>query len=237
MKKSLALIVLAAASLSHAQLYTRVVETGSRFNPATAGTTASTTIVYDDVNVATAQNPLSQPLRITRVTVGMRRAADAPAVSVSAYWTTGSFLGTPTLGTDNLIGSQALALRAGTGFVTELVTFNTNFVVTPNFVDQPGFGQFFIGVNISNNVTSGLGTTGPTGWRITSGAGMSEDRFLMRDFVAGPVTGPWNFGGTTTPGSFYIALEGQPVPEPASMVALGLGIMGIFSRKRRQKSL
>ena len=143
---------------------------------------------------------------------------------------------TPTLGTSNLIGSQSLALRAGTGFVTELVTFNTNFVVIPNFVDQPGFGQFFIGLNISNNTTSALGTTGPTGWRITSGAGFSEDRFLMRDAPAGPITGPWNFGGgTNPPGSFYITLEGQPVPEPASMAALGIGLAGIVARRRRKK--
>lgn len=232
MKKLILLAALCVSALSQAQLYSRIVETGSRYNPAAAGATTSDIIVFDDVNIASSLNPLNQPLRITNVTLGVRRAADAPAITATAYWATGDF-STATMGPANLIGSQALALRAGTGFVTELVSFNTNFVVTPNFTANAGYGQFFIGLNLSNNITSAAGTATPSGWRITSGNGFSEDRFLQRDSTG--VTGPWWFGGAPAnpPGSFYITLQGQPVPEPGSMVALGLGAAALLRRRRK----
>lgn len=232
--KRFAILALALTSVgAHAiVLYDSSVQTGSRFIPGT-GASGQQNVAFDDVNVADALNPLQQALQITSVTVGMRRAADAPANGINVYWADGEF-GTPSLGPANFIGSAALPALANAGFTTELYTFSTNFTVTPNFSANAGFGQFFIGLSIDNQNTSPSGVTNPTGWRITTGPSFSEDRFLMTDGVNGPLSGPWNFGGPpAVPGTFYIVIEGQPVPEPATMAVLGAGALALIRRRRK----
>ena len=47
---------------------------------------------------------------------------------------------------------------------------------------------------------------------------------------------PWNVnlaGGSTLTGNYRIDLVSAPVPEPASMVLLGMGILGIFGLRRK----
>lgn len=232
--KRFAILALVAASVSSQAivLYDSSVETGSRYIPGT-GASGQQNIAFDDVNIAAALNPSSLALNITKVTVGLRRAADAPANGVNVYWTTGSFTG-PALASPNLVGSAPLALLANGGFTTELVSFNTNFVVTPDFLANAGFGQFFIGLSFDNQTTSAAGVTNPTGWRITSGNSFNENRFLVMDGVGGALSGPFVFGGTTPPpATFYVILEGEPVPEPATMAVLGLGALALVRKRRK----
>jgi len=94
-------------------------------------------------------------------------------------------------------------------------------------------GSYWIAFNASGTGASGpwapyLATTGPGAQQASGSAN------AMQQIGA---AGAWNAvvdGGFQQDLPFY--LNGQPVPEPASMIALGLGAAAIAARRRRKKA-
>jgi hypothetical protein len=213
---AMALGIVSAANA--AIVYSNTIQTGSRFNVANADT-----IVFDDVNVADATMGVNAALKLNSVTVGIRRGQGSLANDVrvwaSAMGSNGLVTGTPVL-----LGTQSLAARTATGFVTELVTVSglTQTINTQNqFV---GFKSILIGVQMS-------ATDNVQGWRITNGPGANADYMNIYNPVAGTSTS--NFFSGNPLATFYIELDATPVPEPGSAIAIAAGLGMLVLRRKK----
>lgn len=217
-------------------LYSRTTETGSRFNPGlggpVGGPATQPNVVFDDVPIPTTRLAGNTSIDVTRVTVGIRRIAGAPATDVSLFWstaTTGAVLPDTELDVPfNAIGT--LSLEAAAATVTELVTIgdgSTVLFTAPlnTTLITPDFATFFIGVQLSN-------VDALNGWRITSGPDANANVFWMYDTDLADPEGRFNFGAGGPPSSFYIEIEGTPVPTPGALALLGLG--GLAAARRRR---
>lgn len=222
-------------------VYDRSVETGNRANGGNAGFTTGAPAdpartLFDDVPIPSSILLGATSLDVCRVTVGIRRLANAPATDVNIFWSTvTSVVTAPDTNLDTpplLLGTASLAAN-GAASVTELVTFGasggpTLFSVGLNSDLITGFGTFAIGVSLSSTDVS-------NGWRVTSGASANATGlFWLYDpnLTAQPNTeGAYSFGATV-PSSFYIVVEGNPVPAPGAAMLLGLG--GVLAIRRRR---
>ena len=226
MRKAL-LIVLAfgaAVSSNAVLLYNNSIETASRYNPLNAAQ-----ITFDDVNVLAANNPGNMPIRVTSVTVGIRQVAGAPASGIDLFYANINNDAT----VDGVTQFGSTSVGAVGASVTTLVTVTNPlglFTVYPSTTFSGGtHSSFAIGVKILN-ASSNL-----NGWRLTSGPDANADLFNAWTSPARPSgQGVFFFGGNPR-ATFYIKLEGTPVPEPASMAAIGLGLAGLVARRRRNK--
>jgi len=219
-------------------LYSNTIETGSRFNPGPGGTTASPgtqqDITFDDIPIPNARLGGATAVDVTKVTVGIRRAGTAPATDVNLFWATATTNVTdPDTELDvpfTPIGTRSLAPRAAAAFTTELVVFGdgstTLFTAPLNSTLFNGFGSFMLGLQFSSADTN-------NGWRLTSGADSNGDVMWIYDTDVTPNEGAFEFGPAPQPNAtFYIVVEGTPVPEPAS---LGLvGALGLMALRRRR---
>ncbi|MBC7773459.1 MAG: hypothetical protein H7210_13260 [Pyrinomonadaceae bacterium] len=222
-------------------VYDRSVETGSRANGGNAGFTVgapadAARVLFDDVPIPAALLNGATSLDVCRVTVGIRRLANAPATDVNVFW---SSVTTTVVAPDtnldtppSLLGTASLAAN-GAAAVTQLVTFGvtggpTLFNTPLNSDFFAGFGTFAVGVSLSN-------TDANNGWRVTSGpAANATGLFWLYDPNLSAQTNPegaYSFG-TTVPSSFYIVIEGNPVPAPGAAALLGLG--GLLAARRRR---
>lgn len=224
-------------------VYDSSIETGFRANAGQAGFTTgapadNTRVLFDDVPVPAATLNGNTMLDVTRVTVGIRRLAGAAATDVNVFWSTmttsvtapDTQLDTP----PSLIGTVSLGVAAAA--VTEMVTFGTSggptlFSVPLNSDLFTGFGTFGIGVSLSN-------TDGNSGWRIASGPSGNANVFWLYDPNHSAMAndeGLFAFSQTNPPNppsSFYMIIEGTPVPAPAGAALLGLGGLLVARRRR-----
>ena len=73
-------------------LYSRTIETGSRFNPGMGGippgSGVQADVTFDDVPIPATLLGGFTAVDVNKVTVGIRRIANAPATNVSLYWAT-----------------------------------------------------------------------------------------------------------------------------------------------------
>lgn len=244
----LAVVAGMTAAAQAAIVYDASVQTGNRANVGQAGFFSATTVasntrvMFDDVPISNTARGSATALEVTKITVGIRQVAGAPATSVSLYWTT---LTTAVTAPDtqidsppNLIGVGNLGAAAAS--VTSLVSIGDG--VTPVFTVPfntdliTGFGSFAIGVQLGS-------TDGLNGWRITTpAAGYANAGGAAWAYDAGGISGvsgnptefgPFNFGAAPAPGAtFYIVIEGNFVPTPGAMGLLGLGGLMVARRRR-----
>jgi hypothetical protein len=248
----LAALLAVASSAQAAIIYDASVQTASRVNVGQAGffgagdTGSGARVIFDDVPISNATLGLNTSLQVTKVTVGIRQvgtvAAPAPATDVSVFWTTfNSGAVAPDTQIDipsNLIGTTNIA--ASTVGVTTLVSFGDGvaplFTVPLNTTLIAGFGSFGLGVNLSN-------INGANGWRLTTpavgsanagGAVWAHDPAQTSGLAGAPTEiGPFNFGAPPAPAAtFYIVLEGTPVPEPTTLSLLAVGGLMLLKRRR-----
>jgi len=245
---ALAIVAGLSATAQAAIIYDASVQTGSRVNVGQAGffgaaTVASNSrILFDDVPISNLARGAATALEVTRVTVGIRQVAGAPATSVSLYW---SSLTTNVTSPDtqidtpsNLIGNANLG--AVTASVTSLVSIgdgvNPIFTVPFNTDLITGFGSFAVGVQLGS-------TDGLNGWRATTPAvGFANAASAVWAYDAGGISGlagsptefgPFGFGAAPNPpATFYIVVEGNFVPTPGAAVLLGLS--GLIAARRRR---
>jgi hypothetical protein len=205
-------------------LYANTTETGSRYNPAASTAGPEVVRTLDDIPIPLANIGGATTIDVTKVTYGIRRLANAPATTITAYWSTvtteatapDTQLDVPT----TLIGTAALPAN-GTAAVTELVSFgdgtSTLFTVDLNdTIIAGGFGTFATGVSI--DPPNALNPN--NGWRITNGPDANVDAFWRHDPNDDSEAFLW-FGGAPAnpPGTFYIIVEGaaaagDPCQEP-----------------------
>lgn len=244
-----ALVALAGvtAAAQAAVVYDASVQTGSRVNVGGSGffgvgTVASNTrIMFDDVPISDAARGGATHLEVTKITVGIRQLAGAPATTVSLYWTTLTTVVTAPdtqIDAPNLIGVGNLGAAAAA--VTSLVSVGDG--VTPVFTVPfntdliTGFGSFAVGVQLgSTNSANGWRVTTPAaGFANAGGAAWAYDAGGISGIAGTPTEfGPFNFGAAPNPpATFYIVIEGNFVPTPGALALLGLG--GLMTARRRR---
>jgi len=192
----------------------------------------------DDVQVNNIINLSQQPLAVTQVTFGIMRFPSAGAVDITGWWgTTTTTSDFPSL--DAPIHSfGSVSLGAYTGSITSVVPVTigngstTLFTVNPNFTDSPGFGEFAVGLQFSNNDTG--------------------NNWALAEYV--PVVSPQNLDGaweytfatntstayaledpdTQEPfyTAYYLNIQGNVVPEPASSLAVAAAGLALLVPRR-----
>ena len=140
------------------------------------------------------------------------------------------------------MASTSAANGGGAGFDSQLFLFNTNGTGITMDDDDPagglqstvtGLGSLTAGqtilVGISEYDRDPLNAAGAQMWL---DGPFNQERFV--DGAGGVLSG-WDANGDTG-GEYRIALRGATycVPEPASMVALTLGALGLIARRRRR---
>jgi hypothetical protein len=218
-----------------AVLYTNNVETGSRFNNGVV-----TTLAYDDVPIPAARLGGAPQIEITRITMAVRQGAITTPTAMNFYaFTPDSVNGLPPSNPITSLGSFEIPANPGTAFrtvvasigdgITPLTTLDLNY----GFIQGGGFGTVMVGAT--------LGSTDPNiGLRITNGpdANIGTNGYGLLRLNQSPwdpaIDGfGYGFGGTNPPpGTFYIVLEGNPIPEPASLSLLAMGGMALLRRRR-----
>ncbi|MGQ0627020.1 MAG: hypothetical protein ACT4PL_02835 [Phycisphaerales bacterium] len=239
MKAHLCLCALAGLAISASAatadiVYSSTVQTGSRATGFGAGV-----VNFDDTFVTLASLNGETSLRVTSVTVGIRRLAGAPAVDATIWWANmvGTSLATSAVGTASALTTTSLAANATT--ITQLVTLSNPaglFDVTPNqgIADAAGFAGFYIGLQM-DSATSNL-----NGWRITSGGPIGASsgngyQYNIADPTNPALNGQYNFGPAPQPGAnFFITVDATPftVPTPG---AVGLASLGLLAAARRRR--
>jgi hypothetical protein len=232
---ALLVLALAGSAANAAVIYDSSVQTASRFNPGSAGVSTpadNRRTAYDDVNFADASVGANAFVEITKVTVGVRRLANAPATDVTVTWSTFT---TPATAPDteldlpaSVVGTTSLAPN-GAAAVTQLVSFGdgvSTLFTAPLSNLVAGFKSIAIGLNLSS-------ADSLNGWRLTTGAPNANVFWQHDPFLTGQANPEAVFQfGTTTLAQFYIVVEGQFVPTPGAVALMGLG--GLLATRRRR---
>lgn len=222
MKKLYALLFmvtfLAAFSVKAQTLYTNTIQTGFRFNPG-LGTAGTPIIVFDDINIPSSVVGDADSIGFTKIKVGIRRLASAPAVTVNVYLTgadpiypTLTFLDSFPAVPPTLIGTFNLPAN-GAASVTQILSIGDSINVLKAIARDTGnlatgFQTVFLGVSFS-----AVDANSTNGWRLTSGPDTNFDVFWSNDVddAAAPRTAGALTGAVST---FYAETFGRPIYAP-----------------------
>lgn len=220
----LSFITLFALNKLQAQvLYSNITQTGFRFNPG-VGANGTPIIVFDDINIPSSTINDADSIGFTKIKVGIRRLANAPAVTVNVYLTgadpiypTLTFLDSFPAVPPTLIGTFSLAANGATS-QTQILSigdsvnvFNAIAKDTGNVAT--GFQTVFLGVSFS-----AVDANATNGWRLTSGPDANFDVFWSYD--VDDLTTPRTAGSLTgAVSTFYAETFGKPVYAPVAVDA------------------
>jgi hypothetical protein len=211
MKKNLLFLclLLIGAATSAQTLYTNAVETGSRFTP---GLTQSGNpkVAFDDVLIPSATVAGSDSIRVTKLKVGIRRLANAPATNVSVYYSnvedTATLFNNVLKIPPVLVGTAALPANGATA-VTTIVSFGDSIATLFSLKTDTGnlytgFHTMFVGIGLSNaNADNGIRITSPVSPNDNVMWIYNADSTVRRYATA--------FAGGTPAATFYVQVFGR----------------------------
>lgn len=203
---------------SFGQIFQAGTETGSRYNPAN-----DSIVIYDDC-VVTLPAAGSYSVKVTQITVGIRRLASAPDVDVALYFGRAA-ADTAPQSIDSLTLFQLAA--NGASSVTQTLTYNNasgfNLNLTQLTADPTKAGLFvgvrFLGLNATN---------ANNGWRLNNapatGSG-SVSFFNVNRVLNNSIVGKFTFSGGANPAYFMTSITGTfqaPLPVNISLFKANL---------------
>ncbi len=202
-----AMLLLPTTALS-GTIYNNTVLSG----PATGLTGSDRTIQIDDVLVPSSRDSFHLPLAINSITLDLS-AAPGQSGRFSIYLFPVKSDGTPA---PNPVLLDTALVTFTSPF--QLVTFGnasmTLVTVAPGFTVQPGFGLFYIGLEASSIPAAD--------WLWANGPDANVPTAYLDNISAGQIFLNTSPGPPFPPNvSFYMKIDGTPVPEPASIVLIG----------------
>ncbi|HMO25695.1 MAG TPA: PEP-CTERM sorting domain-containing protein [Tepidisphaeraceae bacterium] len=245
--------LLSAAGMSSAGIVYSTINTlpstigqsaaGHRSQPNTMQPPPANSYIWDDINIDdettfnTPQFMFGQShLLLESITIAVVQQPGAASTTVNlamAETIAGTGTNPPSInaGTVQVIGSQTIpAWPNGNNPVARTIV--VNFAIAPftaiavNYADQPGYGQFALGVS--------FGDVGPNNlWAISdyNAPGDSElnlDLYFENNYA--PLS--LEYGGEEVHATFAVQIEGTPVPEPTALGVIGLGALTLLRRRR-----
>jgi hypothetical protein len=211
------LAAVSCSTVSGATIYNNTIDT----NASTGLVGSQAEIVFDDVLVPSARDPLGLPLAITKATVEVSGfVGDTTSFSL---WTA------PLLSTGIPFGAPILV-------ATQPLTFTSNFqqlsfgdgsavlfTVNPNATAQPGYLLFYMGLSAASPGP-------PVDWSWADGPDANLPTAYTYNFTVNTY-----FLDTSSPPfppnvSYSLSLEGNVVPEPSTFCLVLLGVVAACSR-------
>jgi hypothetical protein len=201
-------------------IYNNTIPSGA----VTGLTGSQSTVLIDDVLVPSSRNPSNSALAINSVTVELSAAPGASG-QFSLYLFPVKSDGTPD---PNFALIDTVSVAFTSPF--QLVTFGTGagtlFTVDPNFTAQPGFGLFYVGLSASSIPAAD--------WVWANGPDANLPTAYLDNLTAGQIFLNTSPGPPFPPNvSYYMAIDGSPVPEPATLLLLASGLVALMKVSRR----
>ncbi len=199
-----AVMLLPAATASAGVLYNNTIPSGP------ASGFCDDCILIDDVLVPSARDPLSLPVAITEITVGVLGSGNT-ALSIYSFPVAADGAPAPN---PMLIDSTTVDLTGAVQPVAFGDGSTTLLTVQPNFMIQPGFGLLYIGFKAN---ADWVWANGPDANLPTAYLYHQDTGAIFLQTSPGPPFPP--------DVSFYLSLDGTPIPEPVSAAVLGAAIL------------
>ncbi len=211
-------------------LYINNAQTANRFNPG-LGSASTPLILFDDIQIDNTVLGDADSIGFTKIKVGIRRIASAPAVTVNVYL---SGFNPASVGLDSvpvipstLIGTFNLAANGATS-QTQILSIGDSVNVFRSLARDTsnlfgGLQTAFIGVSFSNADPN-------NGWRMTTGPDGNFNAAWFYDADSTQPQSVFNFDDgdpfTTDPlATFYVETYGRPVYAPLAFDAKAVAVL------------
>ncbi|MEN3337614.1 MAG: hypothetical protein V7647_1290 [Acidobacteriota bacterium] len=185
-------------------------------------------VLVDDVLVPAERNPRNRPLAITAVTM-LVSGVPGEAATLSLWHYPVLSDGSPGFGRE-LIDTARVVFPSPLPFLRASFGNGSSplFTVRPDFVVEPGFGLFSLGLG-SSRVVGWQWADGPDVNRATAyNHNLGVDRIFLNKSPGPPFPAH---------DSYFLEVQGSPVPEPATMYLVAAGLLsGLFMRRLQSRT-